>query len=193
MTVPIRMDKGTKDELQFLLYNCLSFFFLTLYIPLVYRTVHRIVQEKQCRVREAMSMMGMNNLSYWASWYTDYTIKNALIVTLCQGILKLWILKKSNFYILWMFFFLYGQSLFGILLISQSAFKNARFGGVMVTLIYFGNSFINNKVNSHSNTRQEALLAGLISPPVFMIQSIQQIIRFESDGNGLDFDHWSIP
>ena len=54
MTVPIRMDKGTKDELQFLLYNALSFFFLTLYIPLVYRTVFRVVQEKQCRVREAM-------------------------------------------------------------------------------------------------------------------------------------------
>ena len=63
-------------------------------------------------------MMGMNNMSYWASWYTDYSIKNALIVTLCQGILKLWILKKSDFYMLWMFFFLYGQSLFGILLIA---------------------------------------------------------------------------
>ena len=63
----------------------------------------------------------------------------------------------------------------------------------MVTLIYFGNSFINNKVNSLTNTRQQALIAGLISPPVFMIQSIQQIIRFESDGNGLDTDHWSIP
>ena len=97
------------------------------------------------------------------------SIKNVLIVTICQGILKIWILKKSSFFIVWMFFFLYGQSLFGIILIAQSAFKNARFASIMVTLIYFGNSFINNKVNSYSNTREEALIAGLISPPVFMI------------------------
>ena len=46
MTVPIRMEKGYQDELQYLLYMTLSFFFLTLYIPLVYRTVYRVVQEK---------------------------------------------------------------------------------------------------------------------------------------------------
>ena len=90
------MEPGTEDELQFFLYASLSFFTVVLYIPLLYRMVYRVVQEKQSRVREAMQLMGMNNLSYWLSWYTDYTIKNVLIVTLCWAILKLYILKFSG-------------------------------------------------------------------------------------------------
>ena len=132
-------------------------------------------------------------MSYWASWYTDYTIKNIIVVTLCWGILKLWILKQSNGYLIWVFIFLYGQSIFGFILISQAVFSNARYASIITTLIYFGLSLINNSVNHDYSRRQQALVAGSFSPAILMIQSTMQIIRFESEGSGINFENWHIP
>ena len=125
----------------------MGFFFMVMYIPLIYRTIFRIVSEKQSRVKETMRMMGMGDFAYWASWFTDYTVKNLLISTLCFGIIKFWILTKTEGIMIWTLIFFYGQSIFGLILIAQSLFSNARYAGIVASLIYFGLSLINNSVN----------------------------------------------
>ena len=59
MMIPIRMPPTILDEFNFMLYASLSFFFMVMYIPLIYRTMFRIVQEKETRAKETMRMMGM--------------------------------------------------------------------------------------------------------------------------------------
>ena len=86
----------------------MGFFFMVMYIPLIYRTIFRIVSEKQSRVKETMRMMGMGDFAYWASWFTDYTIKNLLISTLCFAIIKFWILVKTEGLMIWTLIFFYG-------------------------------------------------------------------------------------
>ena len=80
------------DELNVFLYQAMAFFFMVMFIPLIYRTIFRIVSEKQSRVKETMRMMGMGDFAYWASWFTDYTFKNLLISLLVLAILKMWLL-----------------------------------------------------------------------------------------------------
>ena len=92
MTVPIHMLPQKLDELNMFLYQAMAFFFMVMFIPLIYRTIFRIVSEKQSRVKETMRMMGMGNFAYWASWFTDYTFKNLLISTLVFAIVKTWLL-----------------------------------------------------------------------------------------------------
>jgi hypothetical protein len=93
-----------------------------MYIPPLYRTVYRIVQEKESRVKESMRMMGLGDLAYWMSWYTYYTTVNFAISFLTWAMLNgLWkvllyvknfpdlrVMRNTNDLILWASLFFYG-------------------------------------------------------------------------------------
>jgi hypothetical protein len=59
MTVPLRHPNFTLDGFARLIYLVLKWFFMLMFIPLVYRTTYRIVQEKELRTKDLMQMMGM--------------------------------------------------------------------------------------------------------------------------------------
>ena len=126
MLVPIRMPPIRMDYFSFTLYAGMAFFVMCMYIPLVYRTTFRIVQEKSSRAKETMRMMGMREASYWASWLTDYTLKNLIITTLCWSILYTLVFEFSSGWLLWLLIFVYGQSAFGLILVAQTIFTSAR-------------------------------------------------------------------
>ena len=46
MTVPLYTPPQVLDEFNFFLYASMAFFFMVMYIPLIYRTIFRIVSEK---------------------------------------------------------------------------------------------------------------------------------------------------
>lgn len=100
----------------------LTLFILLMYIPLLYRTVYRIVFEKMTKAKESMRIMGMSDFSYWLSWWTYYTIVNTLLVTGAWAALNINVFPIQSSFILWITIWLYGQSLFGLLLIAQSLF-----------------------------------------------------------------------
>ena len=88
-----------------------------MYIPVLYRTVYRVVFEKVTRAKESMRMMGMGEFAYWFSWFSYFTIVNTILVTLCWGILMINSLPLNSGGFLWLFIWLYGVSLFGLILI----------------------------------------------------------------------------
>ena len=91
---------------------------MLMYVPLLYRTVYRIVFEKVTGAKESMRMMGMSDFSYWSSWFFYYTTVNTILSTASWGVLMINCIPiKSGGYI-WLFIWLYGQSLFGLLVIK---------------------------------------------------------------------------
>jgi hypothetical protein len=105
------------DNFTLLLQWLLPFFMMLIYIPVLYRMVYRIVFEKVTRAKESMRMMGMGEFAYWFSWYAYYTIINLVLVSLVWIILMINAFSKTSAVGLWVFIFLYGQSLFGLILI----------------------------------------------------------------------------
>ena len=93
-------------------------FTLLMYIPVLYRTVYRIVFEKVTRAKESMRMMGMGEAAYWLSWLTYYTVMNTILSTLAFAVTCINAWKSENVFYIWLFFWLYGQSLFGLLMIT---------------------------------------------------------------------------
>jgi len=81
MTIPMKIPKIRKDPFAFMLGLIAPYFFMLMYIPLLYRTTYRIVSEKELRVRETMRMMGMQDSSYWMSWFVYYTLLNTILST----------------------------------------------------------------------------------------------------------------
>lgn len=121
----------------------MPFFMLLIYILPVYRLISNIVSEKESKARESMKMMGLLDFSYWLSWWFYYFIIVTIISGLCIGVLSINAIKYSNRGLVFLFFEVYGLSLFGLTVFLQSFFSRARIAAVAGTLIYFGTSFIN--------------------------------------------------
>jgi hypothetical protein len=148
--VPFKTDAYVSDQFNMVLVSMLPFFMLLIYILPVYRLISNIVSEKESKARESMKMMGLKDFSYWLSWFCYYLIIVTLISIMCIIILSGNVIKYSSKGIIFLFFWIYGVSLFGICIFLQSFFSRARVAGITGTLVYFGTSFINIAVSDSS-------------------------------------------
>jgi hypothetical protein len=87
-----------------------------MYVPIVYSTVYRIVQERENRARESMKMMGLTDTPYWLSWFCFYTFQNTILVTAAWLILCINCIEYSKKGEIWLFLWLYGEAVFGQIL-----------------------------------------------------------------------------
>jgi len=101
-----------------------------------------IVKEKESRCKESMRMMGMNDFSYWLSWFVYYTILNTVIATISWAVLLINVINYSNIWFIWTYFWLYGEAVFGQIMMIQSLFSKSKFSGIVATIIYFGGNFL---------------------------------------------------
>ena len=88
-------------------------FLLIAYIPPVYNMTFKIVKEKETRAKETMRIMGMTDLPYWLSWLVFYTLINTMVSFLAWFVLQFKIINYSTQGYLFIFFWLYGQAIFG--------------------------------------------------------------------------------
>lgn len=119
---------------------------LLIYILPVYRLLSNLVSEKESRARESMKMMGLSNASYWLSWACYYFIIVSVISSLCIGVLSINVLKYSNKGLVFLIFWVFGLSLFGLVVFLSSFFSTARRASISGTLLYFGTSFLDRAV-----------------------------------------------
>lgn len=141
--VPFSSDKYVSDSYGLIMTGMLPFFMLLMYILPVYRLISNIVSEKESKARESMKMMGLSDSSYWLSWFTYYFIVVTIISILCLIILSPTVFVNSTKGIVFLYFWVYGLSLFGFCLLLQSFFSRARVAAITGTLIYFATSFVN--------------------------------------------------
>ena len=88
-----------------------------MYVPVVYRTAYRIVNEKESRAKESMKMMGLKDFPYFLSWWCYFTIVNTTLAALCVLVLMTLVMTYSNGFIVFLMLWLFGQSAFGLVLI----------------------------------------------------------------------------
>ena len=96
-----------KDAFAFVLSIMGAYFFMMMYIPMLFRTSYRILNEKEIKARELMRMMGMSDTPYWLSWYFYHTCINTLLTLITWPIL-IGVFENSSWTILLLFSWLYG-------------------------------------------------------------------------------------
>lgn len=143
MIVPTKVPGVYTDPVYWVIEGVLMLFVLLSYIPIVYRTVYRITFEKASRAKETMRIMGMSNLPYWCSWFVIYTLSNTIIVTCMWGILFINVVKTNSAMLLWIILWLFGQSLFPLILVTQALFQTPRSAAILTTMSYFGMTITN--------------------------------------------------
>ena len=108
MAVPSRLPPYSTDDFAQLLNSVLSYFFLIMFVPPMYRTSYRIVAEKENKVKESMRMMGLRDTAYWLSWFTYYTLLNTSISFITYIILYYSVTSKISGWILFLTVWLFG-------------------------------------------------------------------------------------
>jgi ATP-binding cassette subfamily A (ABC1) protein 3 len=101
------------DEYKYFLETNLPFFMLLIYILPMYRLISNIVTDKETKARESMKIMGLKDFSYWFSWFAYHCIQVTIISIMCTIILNFNVIVHTNPLVLFLFFWLFGMSLFG--------------------------------------------------------------------------------
>ena len=87
-------------------------FFLVLPMILSFvRLTSSLITEKERKIREGMKIMGMMNTSFYLSWIITYLIILTIISLLVALALKLFIIKHSDFFLIFFWFQLFTISL----------------------------------------------------------------------------------
>ena len=125
------------DIFGYFIQYMLPFMLVVIFMAPLYNNVFLLVQEKENRGRESMRMMGMTDTPYWLSWFTHYTLINTVLSLLAWGILCYNVISHSSKLLMLIFFWLYGESTFGFVLLFQTLFSRAKYSGYASALIYF--------------------------------------------------------
>ena len=96
------------DTLLWIIESTLTMCILLAYIPVVYRTVFRIVFEKSTKAKETMRIMGMSDVPYWVSWFVIYTLSNTLITTLMVATSMINVVKQNSAVMFWIILWIFG-------------------------------------------------------------------------------------
>ena len=103
---------------------------ILMYVVPVFMTTFLIVKEKEQKIKESMRMMGMSDIPYWLSWFCYYSGINLMTSILATMTLAINVFPLSNYMLIFLIIFLYGQALFGQIMVMQSLFTKSKFAGI---------------------------------------------------------------
>ena len=116
-------------SIEQLMQKLLGFAVLFMYSLPYYNMVFTVTKEKETRTRESMRMMGVRTAPYWLSWYIYFVFINTVISVLSSLTLHWYFFKSSDVRLVFALLWLYGQSLFGQVIVAQSCFSKAKEAG----------------------------------------------------------------
>ncbi|CAI2385343.1 unnamed protein product [Moneuplotes crassus] len=158
---------------------------MLLFLAPMYRLLFNCTQEKGTKMREAMKVMGLTDLPYWCSWLTYYTLINTI---LCLGMMLLLIpvTEYSNKFLIFLYFWLYGMSLFGYCVLIMAFFSSPKTAGLVGTMLFFALSFVNQLVNDRTVSATTKNLASIF-PSLAVQLASTNLLAYEEAGIGILF------
>jgi ATP-binding cassette subfamily A (ABC1) protein 3 len=138
-TVHVPMGFKAYDTSSFLtiIGSLASLFLVFGYLYPVSQLVKRIVEEKEQRMREAMMIMGLSTAPFYGSWIFTYFIFQLITALLCAILLKVTMLPKSNFEIIFFLYFLFGLSVITLSGVVSSFFSKSRIAALVAPVLFF--------------------------------------------------------
>lgn len=101
----------------------LPIFMVLMYLLPIYRYTSRLVQDKQRKTRELTRLIGVRETPYWCSWFVFYAVGVTIVSVCCALILSFAVFSHTHFLPMFCFFWLYGISLFGYIVLISSCFR----------------------------------------------------------------------
>lgn len=157
---------------------------ILMYIMPINRTVSRIVNEKETKARESMRIMGLTDTAYWLSWFIYYIAVSSIIALVTSMMLCTTVFVYSNRFLIFLYFWLFGFSLFGFIVFIQSFFLRSKIASIISCLVYFFTSFADYAVQDKF-LGEPIKTAASILPTIAMRRAIYNIAQYEQGEVGL--------
>ena len=156
----------------------IPFFMVIAYMCPLCLYVYRMVGEKENKSKEGMKIMGLNEGTYFLSYFIQY-----VIITFIDSVINTFFMSllfsRIPFILLFVILFLWALDIFGLIFFFQSFIDKTRVALILSLLIYFVMFFISMAcMDEDANKVLKIILS--IFPPVSLELGIVLIGKFES-------------
>eukprot|EP00826_Nyctotherus_ovalis_P045315 TRINITY_DN49_c0_g1_i2.p1 TRINITY_DN49_c0_g1~~TRINITY_DN49_c0_g1_i2.p1 ORF type:complete len:1624 (+),score=501.10 TRINITY_DN49_c0_g1_i2:541-5412(+) len=158
----------------------------------IFKLVSMIVQDKENKTREGMKIMGLQDSAYWISFVVYYIVILVVIAAIITLIMATILFKKSNIFLIFIYFLEYGLAVFAFGFCMSALFHRARIGSIAVAIIYvclysISNFILSDDISSSMGSGSKMGLCLL--PPIAMIQGATTLAKLELGREGLTFSN----
>ena len=157
--------------------DSISFVMVLAFLFPVSQLVKRIVTEKETRLREAMMIMGLGSGSFYASWLITYVTEQFVCSLVIAVLCKATMLKKSDFFLVFFLFFLFGISAVCLSGLMATFFSRSRTAALLAPAVFFITAIPSFALPVDSPASVTIPLA-LLSPTAFG-QAARLVFRYE--------------
>uniref|UniRef100_A0AAX7UKZ7 ABC transporter domain-containing protein n=1 Tax=Astatotilapia calliptera TaxID=8154 RepID=A0AAX7UKZ7_ASTCA len=184
----VMMGQPGSVEVQKFPHALISIYLVLAFTPFVTFLIVNVAAEKEHRLKDTMTMMGLYDTAFWLSWgllyaalVTTMSILMAIIATYTA------LFPNSNFLVIFFLIFLYGISSIFFSFMLTPLFKKPKFAstvGSMLTVVFGCLSLFTVLVKDFPQPL--VWLLCLLSPSAFSI-GIAQVVYLEAQGDGAVF------
>jgi len=168
------------------------FYWISMLIPFFY-LIQKIASEKESKAREGMKMMGLEDGSYYVSWFIIFTCIVSVMSLIVTVVLRLGALQNINAGILFIFALLYSQTMYGVAFFFVAIFPTRRTSVIASILYQFITYILAGSVLQDPATPSATQYLFSIFPNVCMNRCIKLIFFYNfNTATGLTFDNMSI-
>ena len=146
----------------------------------------KALEEKVHKIREYMRMMGMKDSAYTASWVIYYVLQIFVIWIEMAIITRIYLTPNSNAILIFLFYFMYGLSLFGWIIGLVALFNNIKTGSAAAIIIHFATYYIVHAVPKAASFSTRCLVS--LFPNLALSQGSEILWKLEEEGMGLTFN-----
>uniref|UniRef100_A0A7N0VB22 ABC transporter domain-containing protein n=1 Tax=Kalanchoe fedtschenkoi TaxID=63787 RepID=A0A7N0VB22_KALFE len=170
--VPFPTREYTDDEFQSIVKTVMGVLYILGFLYPVSRLISYYVFEKEQKIREGLSMMGLKDEVFHISWLITYTLQFAIssaIITVCA---MSTLFKYSDKSLVFTYFFVFGISAIMLSFLISTFFSRAKTAVAVGTLSFLGAFFPYYTVNDPAVSMIFKIIASLLSPTAFALGSI---------------------
>ncbi|XP_023672701.2 cholesterol transporter ABCA5 [Paramormyrops kingsleyae] len=184
----VMMGQPGSVEVQTFPHALISIYLVLAFTPFVSFLIVNVAAEKERRLKDTMTMMGLYDSAFWLSWGLLYTaLVTAMSVLMSIIATYTALFPNSNFLVVFLLIFLYGISSIFFSFMLTPLFKKPKLAstvGSMLTVLFGCLSLFT--VLMEDFPQDAVWLLCLLSPTAFSI-GVAQVVDLEAQGDGAVF------
>ncbi|XP_028824838.1 cholesterol transporter ABCA5 isoform X2 [Denticeps clupeoides] len=184
----VMMGQSASVEVQKFPHALISIYLVLAFTPFVSFLIVNVAAEKERRLKDTMTMMGLYDSAFWLSWGLLYAVL-VTAMSVLLAVIATWtsLFYNSSFLVIFLLIFLYGISSIFFSFMLTPLFKKPKFAstvGSMLTVVFGCLSLFTVLIRDFPQTLVWPLC--LLSPSAFSI-GIAQVVYLEAQGDGAVF------
>jgi ATP-binding cassette, subfamily A (ABC1), member 3 len=162
------------------------FFFMCIFLLPLFYMVTKLAEEKESKAREGMKMMGLNDKSYFASWFIFMLILTGCINGIITGLCQFVLFKISDLSIIFLIGFLYSMTLYGFSFILVAFLPSKKLSANFASMLHFLLFFLGMAFRGNEVSIEMKMIVSLI-PNCALVFSLENAYHRELVGSGVQW------